>query len=96
MALTKSELALILAEKIGLNARESRDMIGAFFEEIRLALSEGLGVKLSGFGHFEVRQKGPRPGRNPKTGEVVPISPRRVVTFHPSGMLRAKCQQARR
>jgi integration host factor subunit alpha len=64
-------------------------MVEAFFEEIRTSLEEGDSVKLSGFGNFELRQKAERPGRNPKTGEGIPITARRVVTFHASQKLKA-------
>src|SRR5438876_3291582 len=82
MTLTKAELADLLFEKVGLNKREAKDMVEAFFEEIRGALERGESVKLSGFGNFQLRDKPQRPGRNPKTGEEIPISARRVVTFH--------------
>ncbi len=86
--LTKAELADLLFEKVGLNKREAKDMVEAFFEEIRLTLAEGDSVKLSGFGNFQLRDKPQRPGRNPKTGEEIPISARRVVTFHASQKLK--------
>ncbi len=88
MTLTKAELADLLFEKVGFNKREAKDMVESFFEEVRLALENAGGVKLSGFGNFQLRNKPQRPGRNPKTGEEVPITPRRVVTFRPSQMLR--------
>ena len=81
ITLTKAELADLLFERVGLNKREAKDMVEAFFEEIRNSLETGDGVKLSGFGNFELRDKRQRPGRNPKTGEEIPISARRVVTF---------------
>jgi integration host factor subunit alpha len=89
MTLTKAELADQLFEKVGLNKREAKDMVESFFEEIRVALEKGDGVKLSGFGNFELRNKPERPGRNPKTGEEIPITARRVVTFHASQKLKA-------
>ena len=89
MTLTKAELADLLFEKVGLNKREAKDMVEAFFDEMLLALERGDGVKLSGFGNFELREKPQRPGRNPKTGENVPIKARRVVTFHASAKLKA-------
>jgi integration host factor subunit alpha len=89
MTLTKAELADLLFEKVGLNKREAKDMVEAFFEEIRGALERGESVKLSGFGNFQLRDKPQRPGRNPKTGEEIPISARRVVTFHASQKLKA-------
>lgn len=89
MALTKAELADLLYEQVGLNKREAKDMVEAFFEEVRIALEAGDSVKLSGFGNFELRKKSERPGRNPKTGEEIPISARRVVTFHASKKLKS-------
>jgi integration host factor subunit alpha len=94
MTLTKAELADMLFEKVGLNKREAKDMVEAFFEEIRVALESGESVKLSGFGNFQLRDKPQRPGRNPKTGEEIPITARRVVTFHASQKLKALVEQA--
>ena len=88
MTLTKAELSDLLFEKVGLNKREAKDMVEAFFEEIALALEGGEAVKLSGFGNFQLRDKPPRPGRNPKTGEEIPICARRVTAFHPSAKLK--------
>ncbi|WP_374348121.1 integration host factor subunit alpha [Chitinimonas sp.] len=88
MTLTKAELADLLFDKVGLNKREAKDMVEAFFEEIRQSLEAGDSVKLSGFGNFQLRDKPQRPGRNPKTGEEIPISARRVVTFHASQKLK--------
>jgi integration host factor subunit alpha len=87
--LTKAELAEMLFEKVGLNKREAKDMVETVFDEIRDALERGESVKLSGFGNFQLRDKPQRPGRNPKTGEEIPISARRVVTFHASQKLKA-------
>ncbi|HVL57652.1 MAG TPA: integration host factor subunit alpha [Burkholderiaceae bacterium] len=87
--LTKAELAELLFERVGLNKREAKDMVETFFDEIRDALERGESVKLSGFGNFQLRDKPQRPGRNPKTGEEIPISARRVVTFHASQKLKA-------
>jgi integration host factor subunit alpha len=87
--LTKAELAEMLFQKVGLNKREAKDMVETFFNEIRKALESGDTVKLSGFGNFQLRDKPQRPGRNPKTGEAIPISARRVVTFHASQKLKA-------
>lgn len=87
--LTKAELAEMLFDQVGLNKRESKDMVETFFDEIRGALERGESVKLSGFGNFQLRDKPQRPGRNPKTGEEIPISARRVVTFHASQKLKA-------
>jgi integration host factor subunit alpha len=83
-ALTKANLAELLFEQIGLNKRESKEMIDAFFELISERLIDGKDVKISGFGNFQIRTKAPRPGRNPRTGESIPIEARRVVTFHAS------------
>jgi integration host factor subunit alpha len=88
MTLTKAELSDLLFEKVGLNKREAKDLVESFFEEIRAALEKGESVKLSGFGNFQLRNKPQRPGRNPKTGEEIPISARRVVTFHASQKLK--------
>ena len=89
MTLTKAELADLLFEKVGLNKREAKDMVETFVDEIRAALERGHSVKLSGFGNFQLRDKPQRPGRNPKTGEEIPISARRVVTFHASQKLKS-------
>ncbi|MFZ6657733.1 integration host factor subunit alpha [Undibacterium sp. TJN19] len=86
--LTKAELAELLFEHVGLNKREAKDMVETFFDEIRDALERGEAVKLSGFGNFQLRDKPQRPGRNPKTGEEIPITARRVVTFHASQKLK--------
>ena len=91
-ALTKAQLADLLFDQIGLNKRESKDMIDAFFDLISQSLVEGKDVKLSGFGNFQIRTKAPRPGRNPRTGEAIPIEARRVVTFHASGKLKDSVQ----
>ena len=91
---TKAELAEVLFDRLGLNKREAKDMVDYFFEELRGALERGEEVKLSGFGMFSVREKPPRPGRNPKTGEEIPITARRVVTFHASNKLKAKVDAA--
>lgn len=92
--LTKAELAELLFDRVGLNKREAKDMVDTFFAEIRDSLASGVEVKLSGFGNFQVRDKPPRPGRNPKTGEVIPIDARRVVTFHASQKLKGVVEQA--
>lgn len=88
MTLTKADLADTLFEKVGLNQRESKEMVEAFFKEISDCLERGEEVKLAGFGVFNMRDKPERPGRNPKTGEEIPITARRVVTFHASGCLK--------
>ena len=92
--LTKAELAELLFERVGLNKREAKDIVDSFFEEIRDTLAQGDEVKLSGFGNFQIRNKPPRPGRNPKTGEVIPIAARRVVTFHASQKLKASVENS--
>ncbi|CAH0444476.1 Integration host factor subunit alpha [Ralstonia syzygii subsp. syzygii] len=91
--LTKAELAEMLFEQVGLNKRESKDMVEAFFNVIREALEQGDSVKLSGFGNFQLRDKPQRPGRNPKTGEIIPITARRVVTFNASQKLKALVEE---
>ncbi|MFY9326509.1 MAG: integration host factor subunit alpha [Georgfuchsia sp.] len=94
MTLTKAELADLLFERVGLNKREAKDMVESFFEEVRTALESGDSVKLSGFGNFQLRDKPQRPGRNPKTGEEIPITARRVVTFHASQKLKVAVEAA--
>ena len=84
MTVTKADLANTLFEQLGLNKRESKEFVELFFEKIRESLESGESVKLSGFGGFSVRDKKSRPGRNPKTGEEVPVTPRRVVTYKAS------------
>ncbi len=90
--LTKAELADLLFEMVGLNKREAKEVVDIFFEEIRETLVSGTSVKLSGFGNFQLRDKPQRPGRNPKTGEAIPIAARRVVTFHASQKLKSFVQ----
>lgn len=92
MALTKAAMAERLFTELGLNKREAKDMVDLFFETVRQCLERGEQVKLSGFGNFELRDKGERPGRNPKTGEEIPISARRVVTFRPGQKLKARVE----
>ncbi|MFP2767841.1 integration host factor subunit alpha [Oceanisphaera sp. KMM 10153] len=92
MALTKADIAEHLFTELGMTKRDAKDMVEAFFEEIRSALELGEQVKISGFGNFELRNKGERPGRNPKTGEDIPISARRVVTFRPGQKLKARVE----
>jgi integration host factor subunit alpha len=93
-ALTKAQLADLLFEQIGLNKRESKDMIDAFFDLVTESLVNGTDVKISGFGNFQIRTKAPRPGRNPRTGEPVAIGARRVVTFHASPKLKDLVQDS--
>ena len=90
--LTKADLAELLFDRLGLNKRESKDMVEAFFEIVHNTLVEGQDVKLSGFGNFNIRRKAPRPGRNPRTGEAIPINARNVVTFHASHKLKSVVQ----
>lgn len=92
MALTKADMAERLFEEFGLNKREAKDLVEMFFEEVRAALESGQQVKLSGFGNFNLRKKNQRPGRNPKTGEEIPITARRVVSFHPGQKLKARVE----
>ena len=92
MALTKAFMAEKLYEELGLNKREAKELVEAFFEEVRAALETGDQVKLSGFGNFDLRSKNERPGRNPKTGEEIPITARRVVTFRPGQKLKARVE----
>ena len=92
MALTKADLANRLFDEVGLNKREAKEFVDAYFEAIREALEGGENVKLSGFGNFQLRDKDQRPDRNPKTGEEIPISARRVVTFRPGQKLRARVE----
>ncbi len=89
MTLTKANLAERLFDDLGLNKREAKEMVELFFEEIKSSLENGKQVKLSGFGNFDLRDKSERPGRNPKTGEDIPVSARRVVTFRPGQKLKA-------
>ena len=88
--ITKAELSDALFDQVGLNKREAKDLIDSFFETVSASLDSGVDVKTSGFGNFQLREKSARPGRNPKTGELVPISARRVVTFHASQKLKDK------
>lgn len=92
--LTKAELAELLFQQVGLNKREAKDMVETFFSEISEMLIKGESVKLSCFGNFQLRDKPQRPGRNPKTGEEIPITARRVVTFHASQKLKAMVEES--
>ena len=91
-ALTKAEMAERLFEELGLNKREAKELVEQFFEEVRLSLESNEQVKISGFGNFDLRDKKQRPGRNPKTGEEIPIKARRVVTFRPGQKLKARVE----
>jgi integration host factor subunit alpha len=92
MALTKADMAESLFNGLGLNKREARELVDSFFDDLRVALARGEQVKLSGFGNFDLRDKNQRPGRNPKTGEEIPITARRVVTFRPGQKLKARVE----
>ena len=91
-ALTKADMAEKLFEELGLNKREAKELVESLFDEIRESLEQDEQVKLSGFGNFDLRDKCERPGRNPKTGEEIPISARRVVTFKPGQKLKARVE----
>ena len=91
-ALTKAEMDEKLFEELGLNKREAKEVVELFFEEVRASLEANEQVKLSGFGNFDLRDKSQRPGRNPKTGEEIPITARRVVTFRPGQKLKARVE----
>ena len=93
MTLTKADMVEHLYDEIGLNKREAKDLVEMFFEEIKSSLEKGENVKLSGFGNFVLRDKSPRPGRNPKTGEEVQVSARRVVTFRPGQKLKNRVEE---
>ncbi|MGL9736361.1 MAG: integration host factor subunit alpha [Symbiopectobacterium sp.] len=94
MALTKAEMSEYLFEKLGLSKRDAKELVELFFEEVRRALENGEQVKLSGFGNFDLRDKNQRPGRNPKTGEDIPITARRVVTFRSGQKLKSIVENA--
>ena len=90
--LTKAQVAEHLCDNIGVNKREAKELVDAFFDRIVQELAQGEDVKISGFGNFQLRAKSPRPGRNPRTGEPIAIEARRVVTFHASQKLKAIVQ----
>ena len=92
MTVTKDSLVEMVHNEIGLNKREAKELIESFFEQIKQSLEDGNDIKLSGFGNFTLRDKAPRPGRNPKTGEEVTISSRRVVTFKSGLKLKSKLE----
>jgi integration host factor subunit alpha len=85
-------MAESLFDELGLNKREARELVDSFFEDLRSALATGEQIKLSGFGNFDLRDKNQRPGRNPKTGEEIPITARRVVTFRPGQKLKSRVE----
>ncbi|BFU59894.1 MULTISPECIES: integration host factor subunit alpha [Rodentibacter] len=95
MTLTKMDITEFLIEEYRLQKLEAKRLVDDFFEEIRLSLESGDDVKLSGFGNFELRDKSSRPGRNPKTGESIPVSARRVVAFKPGQKLRARVEKTK-
>ena len=92
MALTKADMAESLFNKLGLSKRESRELVDSYFEELIASLAVGENVRLSGFGNFDLRDKIARPDRNPKTGEEIPITARRVVTFKAGHKLKARVE----
>ena len=92
MSLTKAVMATSLFNAIGLNRKEARELVDLFFQELEASLAEAKPIKLSGFGNFDLRDKKERPGRNPKTGEKVLITARRVVTFRPGQKLKARVE----
>ena len=92
MTITKADFAESLFEELGIDRREAKALVELFFEEIKDSLEQGKSVKISGFGNFELRDKTSRPGRNPKTGEEVPITARRVVTFRSGQKLKARIE----
>ncbi len=92
MALTKADMAKSLFNELGLNKREARELVDLYFQELEASLAVGEQVKLAGFGKFDLQDKNERPGRNPRTGEEIPISARRVVKFRPGQKLRARVE----
>ena len=92
MTITKDSLVEMIHNEVGLNKREAKELIECFFEHIKASLENGNDIKFSGFGNFILRKKSPRPGRNPKTGEEVTISERRVVTFNSGLKLKSKLE----
>ena len=92
MTITKESLVEMIHNEVGLNKREAKELIECFFEQIKASLENGNDIKFSGFGNFILRNKSPRPGRNPKTGEEVTISEIRVVTFKSGLKLKSKLE----
>ena len=92
MTITKDSMVEMIHNEVGLNKREAKELIECFFEQIKKSLENGNDIKLSGFGNFILRNKAPRPGRNPKTGEEVTITERRVVTFKSGLKLKSKLE----
>ncbi len=94
MALTKAEMSEYLFDKLGLSKRDAKELVELFFEEIRRALEKRrTGKNSPGFGNFDLRDKNQRPGRNPKNGEDIPITARRVVTFRPGQKLKSRVEK---
>lgn len=93
MTLTKADLAKHLDAEIGLTIREAKEIVELFYQHVSQALINGQHVKLSGFGNFTLKDKKERPGRNPRTGEEVPVTARRVVTFHTGQKLKARVEK---
>ena len=93
--ITKLDIIEYLSDKYHLSKQDTNNVVENFLEEIRSSLESGHDVKLSGFGNFELRDKSSRPGRNPTTGDVVPVSARRVVTFKPGQKLRARVEKTK-
>ncbi len=92
-ALSKAIVVETLCNDLGLTKLDAREMLDHFFEEVRNTLEQGENVKLSGFGNFILRDKPARPGRNPKTGEDIPVEARRVVTFKSGLKLKTKIEE---
>ena len=93
MALTKADISEQLFQEIGLTKREAKEIVELYFNQLAKALRSGQQVKLSGYGNYELHDKNERPGRNPKTGEEIPVSARRVVTFRSGQKLRARVEK---
>lgn len=93
--ITKIDIIEYLSDKYQLSKHDTKNVVENFLEEIRSSLESGHDVKLSGFGNFELRDKSSRPGRNPKTGDIVPVSARRVVTFKPGQKLRTRVEKTK-
>ena len=91
--ITKRDISNYLNSALGFTKQESKQLVEHFLEEIKIALKKGEEVKLSGFGNFVIHHKNQRPGRNPKTGQEIPISARKVVTFHASQKLKERMQK---
>ena len=89
----KADLIDAVRDEVGVTHREAAKLVDGFVEMMAERLSAGETVKISSFGTFMVRDKGPRMGRNPKTGEPAPVSPRRVAVFRPSGILKRRVEK---